>query len=182
MHKHLNKALWSALLLASPLAGAESQYPAADFQPAIIYQNAELIAKHGQAAKERALAEKAKPAAVKPGPAASEPPAEAKADKAASQGSMTDNLPVIAIALALVGFAFWPGKRSGSEASAAKPARGGFSGGVAGETGVARYLKSLPGNAKSVETKVAKYINSLPDPAKAAQTGVAKYLKSLERA
>lgn len=47
---HLTNGIVAALLLASPIAGAETKYPAADFQPKVIYQDAEYIGK-GVAAK-----------------------------------------------------------------------------------------------------------------------------------
>ena len=49
---HLTKSLLIAMLAASPLANAqESQYPAADFKPEIISQDAGLIAKHAEASR-----------------------------------------------------------------------------------------------------------------------------------
>jgi hypothetical protein len=44
---HLTNGIVAALLLASPIAGAETKYPAADFQPEVIYQDAEYIGKKG---------------------------------------------------------------------------------------------------------------------------------------
>ena len=49
--RNLTKSVLVALMVASPLVGAESQYPAADFQPEIIKQDAELIKQHAEAAK-----------------------------------------------------------------------------------------------------------------------------------
>ena len=42
---HLTNGIVAALLLASPIAGAKTKYPAADFQPEVIYQDAEYIGK-----------------------------------------------------------------------------------------------------------------------------------------
>lgn len=55
---NLTKALFSALLLTSTIVCAEQNYPAADFQPTVVYQDADYIAKSGQS-------EAAKPAPVK---------------------------------------------------------------------------------------------------------------------
>lgn len=63
---HLTNGIVAALLLASPIAGAETKYPAADFQPEVIYQDAEYIGKQeGQAKAKAAPASKAKPSAAK---------------------------------------------------------------------------------------------------------------------
>lgn len=176
MQQISKKAFLAALLLASPMVGAEPQYPAADFKPTVVFQDTGLIAKHAEEAKERATALRAAASAAAP---AGE--AKSAAPGAQSEGSpLTDNLPVVLIVLALVGYSFWSSKRSGSKAGETRLAAVAFTGGVSGETGVAKYLKSLPENAKARETGVARYLKSLPDTSKAAQTGVAKYLKNLK--
>jgi hypothetical protein len=165
----LTKGLLTALLLASPMVGAESRYPAADFKPEIIAQDKDLIAKHSQAAQERALTEQAEPDAAEAGSGKS----------AGSESALAQNYPIGLIVLALAGFIFWSGRRSGgkvqevrTESAVSAPAAP-----VAGgETGVARYLKSLPGAG---ETGVAKYLKNLPAKAAAVETGVARYLKNL---
>lgn len=64
MKKHnLTTGMFAALLLASPIAGAETEYPAADFQPKVLYKDAEY--KHTQSATSSASAKKSKPAAAK---------------------------------------------------------------------------------------------------------------------
>jgi hypothetical protein len=163
----LTKGLFTALLLASPMVGAESQYPAADFKPVIITQDADLIAKHGQAAQERALAEP-ETAGVESGKA-----------QGGAESILTQNYPIGLIVLALAGFIFWSSKRPGakvqearSEPSVSAPARE-----MSGETGVAKYLKNLPAGAG--ETGVARYLKNLPAKVTAAETGVARYLKNL---
>jgi hypothetical protein len=182
----LTKGIIAALLLASPMAWAESQYPAADFEPKIISQDADLIAKHNQAAKERAATEqagaRANNSAKQSQPSTTAPASteQSKPDAAVATSDSTGNFPVILIVLALGGLVFWTTKRSGSTAQEAQSAYTGLSGSTApaGETGVAKYLKSLPASARG-ETGVAKYLKSLPVSAKAAETGVAKYLKNL---
>lgn len=185
MQQISTKAFLAALLLSSPVVGAEPQYPAADFQPTTIFQDAALIAQHAEAAKQRAAVEQSKPSAAAPSAAVPSPSAapagEAQAAAAGAQAGgspLTENFPVVLIALALVGFSFWPGKRLGSKAGEARSAVAVFTGGASGETGVAKYLKTLPGHAP--ETGVAKYLKGLPDIIKVPETGVAKYLKSLK--
>jgi hypothetical protein len=186
------KGLFAALLLASPIAGAESQYPAADFEPVIITQDADLIAKHSQAAKERALAKpeasstsQAKPTIteqVKSG--AAEAVEQVKSGAAdAKESLLAGNYPIALIVLALIGYVFWSTKRSGAQPQpqgsshyvAPQPE------GKAGETGVARYLKSLSPQSTTAETGVAKYLKDLPASTKAAvkETSVSRYLKNL---
>lgn len=43
---NLTRVAFSVLLLASTAAGAEQQYPAADFQPEVLYQDTDYIAKN----------------------------------------------------------------------------------------------------------------------------------------
>jgi hypothetical protein len=65
---HLTHGLLAGLLLASPIAGAEEKYPAADFQPEVIYQDAEYIGK--QQAQPVAKPESAAPSTDSKYPAA----------------------------------------------------------------------------------------------------------------
>ncbi|MDO9423252.1 MAG: hypothetical protein Q7T40_03560 [Methylobacter sp.] len=46
---NLTNGLVATLLLASPIVGAETQYPAADFEPKVIYQDAEYIGQNKSA-------------------------------------------------------------------------------------------------------------------------------------
>jgi hypothetical protein len=45
-NNNLTSGLFAALLLSSPLVGADSKYPAADFQPTVVYQDSELMQKN----------------------------------------------------------------------------------------------------------------------------------------
>lgn len=185
--------LAAALLLSSPLASAESKYPAADFEPQVITRDADLISKHDQAAKEREAAEQAKQAkrsqAVASSAVSKSSEAEADSTPASSAepavttegGSSMDNFPVALIVFALAGLVFWSTKRpKGQEVrySAAPVAPAGT---VGGETGVAKYLKELEASArKAAGTGVARYLKNLEANAapKTPETGVAKYIKS----
>ena len=201
--QNLTKSVLIALLAASPLVGAETQYPAADFQPEIIKQDAELIAKHAEAAKSAAVSTPSQSQAAPATPASSAPAAKAEpaAVAAAPKAEESSSLPVILALLAAAGAGFWflrkpkscapVGTRVAPATVAAPPAGNGETGVArylkslpdsngAKETGVARYIKALPAEAPSKSvTGVAKYINTLPEAAKApAETGVAKYLKN----
>jgi hypothetical protein len=46
---NLTRGAFAALLLASTVAGADQQYPAADFQPEVLYQDSDYIAKNSPA-------------------------------------------------------------------------------------------------------------------------------------
>lgn len=182
----LTKAVLAALLLASPLAGAESQYPAANFEPVIITQDADLIAKHSQAAKERNVAEQSKPSAASS--QAATPSASTKQAEAAGptpsptpkEESSMEIFPIVLVVLALGGLVFWNSRKSGAPAQEISVAPTVASEGTGADTGVAKYLKSLPESVKSAETGVAKYLKSLPPKVTApAETGVAKYLKAI---
>jgi hypothetical protein len=181
---NLTKGLCVAILLASPLAGAEPKYPAADFEPGVIFQDADLIAKHA-----------ARPIQVVPPPAPTVTvAAETKSEKAVDKAEdvLSQNYPIALVVLGLIGFAFWSSKRSASGAAAAQQApvqsaAAAPSSSAAGETGVAKYLKSVGASATAAvaETGVAKYLKTLPATAAkavAAETGVAKYLKTLPAA
>ena len=192
MKKHnLTKAVLAALLLASPLARADSEYPAANFEPVVISQDADLIAKHAAAAKERAAAvqamqaKQAKQASESSTASASvdQPSTGVVAPKA--ENPLAENFPIALIVLGLVGFIFWSNRKSGTTVQAAQPkVVAPVSGGATGETGVAKYLKNLSASAAPAvaETGVAKYLKNVAASVKpaVAETGVAKYLKKLE--
>jgi len=185
----LTKGLCVAILLASPLAGAESKYPAADFKPGVVYQDHDLISKHA-----------ARPAQIVPPPKASTSgnASDEKTSLSDVPGTVvkdegfSSNAPILLAVLGLIGFAFWISKRSAAKAvpaASAQVATVAPVAGASGETGVARYLKSIGASAASVgaavvETGVAKYIKSLPAAAvkaATAETGVARYLKNISK-
>ncbi|MEY4195790.1 MAG: hypothetical protein RLZZ226_2158 [Pseudomonadota bacterium] len=183
----LTTGLCVAVLLASPLAGAEPKYPAANFQPGVVYQDQDLIARHA-----------ARPAQIVP-PGASSVSTDEKPSRSDAEGTVvkdeafSSNAPILLAVLGLIGFALWFSKRSGAKASReAAPAQAAAVAPVAGatgETGVARYLKNIGVSASAVgaavaETGVARYIKNLPTAAAkavGAETGVARYLKNMSK-
>jgi len=182
--QNLTKSVLIALMAASPLVGAETQYPAADFQPEIIKQDAELIAKHAEAAKAAAASavsqSKTSPA---PSVAASTPAVKSEPVAAAPKVEESSNLTLILAvgAAALAGlWLFRKPKTSVPVGASAAPAIVTAPSAGNGETGVARYIKSLPESNGAKETGVARYIKSLPpeSPTKAL-TGVEKYINAL---
>jgi LPXTG-motif cell wall-anchored protein len=175
---NLTKSVLVALLAASPLVGAETQYPAADFQPEIIKQDAELISKHAEVGKTNAASE-TKPAAA--AVSKSEPKTEAQV-ASAKKTEDDSNLPMILGAAVAAAAAFWflrKGKNAPSEASspayvASAPVA------KTGATGVERYVSSQAASIDSHATGVSRYVASMAESAPGKpQTGVAKYVLSL---
>ena len=178
---NLTKSVLVALLVASPLVGAETQYPAADFQPEIIKQDAELISKHAEAGKTQ-VASDSKPASVtasKSEPKTQATPAPVASAKKTEEDS---NLPMILGATVAAAATFWflrKGKNAPTDSShtayvASAPAA------KTGSTGVERYVSNQAASIDSNATGVARYVASMAESAPAKpQTGVAKYVLSL---
>lgn len=189
----LTTAIFAALLLSSPLAGAKQDYPAADFQPVIITQDADLIAKHAQSAatapasttttsskpdprypaahfepvvvsQDSDLIAKAKPLPLSASSAQSEPVAAESKAETQSANPLMDNYPIALIALALIGFAIWSSRKSQPSVSSVSAPQ---STSPAAEAGT------------GTETGVARYLKTLGGATKAVETGVARYLKTL---
>jgi len=185
----LTKGLCVAVLLASPLAGAESKYPAANFEPGVVYQDKDLMAKHASRPTQAVPHSSSTPTSNTSNKTA----VVEKASKADAPGTVvkddafSSNAPILLGVLGLLGAVFWFSKRSGSKAESSAPVQVATVAPASGETGVARYLKSIGATTASVgaaaaETGVARYIKNLPVAtvqAAASETGVARYLKNL---
>ena len=179
----LTKSLFAALLLASPMVGAEQQYPAVNFEPTILYQDADYIAKNKPSAVPAPVAAETASAASRQTESYTTETKPGQSPGKKEESSMETYL-VGLIVLALAGLVFWGGKQPAPKAQAARrediaaPAAG------TGETGVAKYLKNLGASAGATlaETGVAKYLKTLEVSTKgtAALTGVAKYLRNLD--
>ena len=175
---NLTKSVLVALLVASPLVGAETQYPAADFQPEIIKQDAELISKHAEAGKTQAASD-TKPAAATVSKSESKTEATPAPVASAKKTEEDSNLPMILGAALAAAAAFWflrRGKSAPADASyvASAPAA------KTGTTGVERYVSNQAASIDSNATGVARYVASMAESAPAKpQTGVAKYVVSL---
>lgn len=181
--KHLTYGLLAALLAVSFGVSAASKSQD-DFAPTVIYQDADYIAKHQTSSSSAAVST---PSFARE---SANTEVASKADKPAVQAAdqSSQNYWVGIFVVAMAGFMFWV-KRSESSAeakapvvraAAAEPAA--VSSGAAGETGVAKYMKSLGIASAGAATGVARYLKELESTAKsaAATTGVAKYLKNLD--
>ena len=192
--RNLTKSVLVALVIVSPLASAETQYPAADFKPEIIKQDADLIAKHAEANKSTASsapAESARPSATPASKTetvatAAEPSVKSEPVAASTKSEESSNLPLILVGAVGATAAFWfmrkPKSSGVSEGVAVAPAAQPAASAAPGATGVARYISDTMGEASipANETGVARYIRSMPPSAPAApETGVAKYLKTV---
>jgi len=227
---NLTKCAFAALLLASTVASADQQYPAADFQPEVLYQDADYIAKNSPAkAATKAPAAKAPvsapAAAVTPEstadskyPAADFQPevlyvdpnykaiesvkatvakkaaastsvesedVSATAPEAPEEASMSSYL-IGLVVLSLAGFYFFKRRSAVAvEKKASEPVKRSYS-----LTGVGKYLNKISGtgvtrylerNVRSASvTGVAKYMAkqaASPKEAGKAATGVEKYMR-----
>lgn len=200
---NLLKGVFAVLLLSSPLVGAETKYPAADFKPTVQYQDAEYIAKSkssGATGQSQATpADSQYPATAfqpkvlyqdteykhgAPKVAASKPraaaPSSMATEKATGAEAVTEkkaesksNYLIALVVLAVVGFVFFR-KRSAPEPAARRAAV--YSADTSGLTGVAKYVQRQQG---PTATGVAKYLEKQVAAVKekAASTGVAKYLE-----
>jgi hypothetical protein len=212
---NLTSGAFAVLLLASTVAGADQQYPAADFQPEVLYQDSDYIAKNSSkttATKSAAAAPKAVTAAPKAAAASSsvesahdskypaadfqpevlyqdpnykhiesvkasaskkeavsvsnESVSATEAAESTQESSFTSYL-IGLIVLALAGFYFFKIRSTTTEqkkTSTQQPVKASY----ALTTGVAKYLNRVSGTGVSryLETRVKS----------ASVTGVAKYM------
>lgn len=199
---NLTNGLMAAMLLASPMVGAETQYPAADFQPKVIYQDAEQIAKHSEAAQKSGSASASQedsryPAAnfqpkvlykdkdYKPSPSSTAAPVSTKQQsKAASSETVAagetekskqgGNNWIFFAVLAVAGIIFFNRRsKSATQAGADYRAASRTSGGVAGDySGTTGVARYLN---RTMGTGVSRYLEKQAKTEKAI-TGVAKYM------
>lgn len=191
---NLTNGLVAALLVASPMVGAETQYPAADFKPKVIYQD--IDSSQSKSAAAPVSTKQAKSAEVDSKfPAADfEPkvlykdadykPAKSTVTSNDSSSSKTADVVEVAAApakeesmltyllglgvFAAAGFSFLRKREAPKAASSTQV----YSSHVSGLSGVARYLRK---HNKSAATGVARYLESM----KSAEpvSGVEKYLE-----
>ena len=200
---NLLKGAFAVLLLSSPLVGAETKYPAADFKPTVQYQDAEYIAKsQGSAATGRqgqATAPDAqypatafqpkvlyqdteyKHSAPKPAAPKSSAAERTSVEKPTGAAEATENKAesktnylIALVVLGLVGFVFFRKRTAPAPVRRQAPVYSAET--TSGLTGVDKYLQRKEG---PVATGVARYLEKQVATVKekAAATGVAKYLE-----
>jgi len=199
---NLLKGAFAVLLLSSPLVGAETKYPAADFKPTVQYQDAEYIAKSKSSATAGAQSQQTAPDAQYPAtafepkvlykdteykhsvPKAAVPKSIAaertSGEKSTGAVEATEkkeesktNYLIALVVLGLIGFVFFR-KRAAPKSVKSTPAYSPET--TSGLTGVDKYLQRKEG---PVATGVARYLERQVATVKekAAATGVAKYLE-----
>jgi hypothetical protein len=199
---NLTNGLVATLLLVSPIVGAETDYPAADFKPKVIYQDTESsqsksvsVAASTNQAKTSADVDSKYPAAdfepkvvykdadYKPGKAAGVSSSSEKATvsndvevSAPAPVKEEESMVSYLLGLAVFGVAgyFFLIKRDKPKASVSNSQA--YSQHMSGLSGVARYLKK---HNMSALTGVARYLESQVVSVKesAATSGVEKYLE-----
>jgi hypothetical protein len=200
---NFKNGLLAVLVLSSGIVCADDQYPAADFQPTVVYQDESYIANNSKAAasSQSAPAAKAqssaadakypaanfepqvvysdpdyKPSAVSPGSSASAS-SSAAPDAAAGPADTLTSYCIGLIVMALGGVAFFRSRNCGkctkSAKTSASSSNAGNSNNGGGLTGVAKYLSRASG------TGVSRYLDKHVQSVKAsAATGVEKYIRN----
>lgn len=201
---NLTNGLVATLLLASPIVGAETEYPAADFKPKVIYQDPAYSQTKSTATPAPAAAVKEETSAESDSkyPAADFEPKVLYKDAGYKPSKLPETSPIIErsttadstavsaplkaeqdskmsyllglVVFAVVGYIFL-GKREKKATVSHSPV---YSGHVSGLSGVARYLRK---HNMIAATGVARYLESQivveKETAAAAVSGVEKYLE-----
>lgn len=195
---NLTNGLVAALLLASPIVGAETQYPAADFKPKVIYQDIDSSSSKSASAPVATKQVKSAEADSKFPAADFEPkvlykdadykPSKSAGTSSASEQTSTKDVEVSEAAkveeesmmsyllglavFAVAGYLFLTKREKPKAKVSNAPA---YSSHVSGLSGVARYLRK---HDMSAATGVARYLESKVAAAKSAEavSGVEKYL------
>lgn len=193
---NLTNSLFAVLFLASPLVSADARYPAADFQPEVVYQDTDYISKNSQSSEKNTASEVS--AADSKYPAANFEPQVVYADpnykhsssavvaakSVENETSVNENNDQVSetnkkdksssnyligiLGLAAIGVFFFRKQfQSGSKGTVGNESV--LSQGAQKLTGVSRYLNKVSG------TGVSRYLDKQVKSA-VAVTGVAKYM------
>ncbi len=156
----LTKSIFAALLLASSVVVADEQYPAADFQPTVIYSDTSATSD----TKEESSAV-----------ASSSNEVTAASSEATEKGSSQTYLLGLAV-LAIAGGFFLSQKPKCKAKKQQSSDTSGYTSDASGLTGVERYLQE---KNKTAPTGVARYLAKKEAVEKEASvTGVEKYIRS----
>lgn len=174
MKKHyLTKAAFVTLLLSSTLASAETEYPATNFKPVIVFQdqNANETSKKNESAVSKPVAKAASAGSSEysKSESVSEESTPVATKKSAKEEKSNINVLIGLGVLAAAGLFFFTRKKASTTGSSSDRA-------VTGETGVERYLRN---RSFVAGTGVARYLDKKASliKEKAESTGVSKYLK-----
>ena len=191
---NLTNGLVATLLLVSPIVGAETEYPASDFKPKVIYQDIDSSQSKSSSATTSTKQAKSADADLKYPAADFEPkvlyndadykPSKSSETSLATERSTTSDAEVKVeeesmmsyllglVAFAVAGYLFFTKRELKAKASGSQV----HSGQVSRLSGVARYLRkhnmgSVTGVAKYLESQVASIKGST------ASSSVEKYLE-----
>jgi hypothetical protein len=191
---NLTNGLVATLLLVSPIVGAETEYPASDFKPKVIYQDIDSSQSNSSTATSSTKQAKSADADLKYPAADFEPkvlysdvdykPSKSSETSVAAQRSTTSAAEVKVedesmmsyllglVAFAVAGYLFFTKRESKAKASGSRV----NSGQVGRLSGVARYLRK---HNMGAVTGVAKYLESQVESIKGSATSssVEKYLE-----
>ncbi len=200
-NNNFTKGVLAAMLLASPLASAKSDYPAADFQPKVLYSDSEY--QHAESAPAKSAPAKKAKASDSRFPAADFQPkvlysdssykhtkdtavssrssagssassVEAQPEGAATAEKGSDQTMLIGlIALAAVGFFFYKKGSAPQTASAGRSRPSAYAATGSKEGGLTGVAKYLADKEVKTATGVARYLESQEQ---TPATGVAKYM------
>ena len=191
---NLTNGLVATLLLVSPIVGAETEYPASDFKPKVIYQDIDSSQSKSSSATTSTKQAKSADADLKYPAADFEPkvlysdsdykPEKSTETSVATERATTSDAQVKVeeesmmsyllglVAFAVAGYLFFTKRESKAKASGSQP----NSGQASRLSGVARYLRkhnmgAVTGVARYLESQVASIKGS------AASSSVEKYLE-----
>lgn len=195
---NLTNGLVATLLLASPIVGAETEYPAADFKPKVIYQDIDSSKSAAAPSKQAKSVESATESDSQYPAANFEPkvlykdadykPSKSTATSSASERATTSDVAVSEavkveeesmmtyllglVAFAVAGYLFFTKRETKAKASGSRA----YSSHASGLSGVARYLRK---HNMGAATGVARYLESqvVSEKSSAATSSVEKYLE-----
>lgn len=166
---NLTKGVFAVLLLVSTMAVAETEYPAADFKPAILFQDLDAN-KAAKQNKPSTAATSSTQSRQDDSVSAVVEPSVSSTTSSTTESSNSNALIGLAV-FAAAGFFFFT-RQPKSQDTKSQGRRSDY----AGLTGVARYLKDT---GKSAGTGVSRYLDKqvVTTKGKTGSTGVAKYLR-----
>ncbi len=197
---NLTNGLVATLLLASPIVGAETEYPAADFKPKVIYQDIDSSKSASAPAKQAKSVESTTESDSQYPAANFEPkvlykdadykPSKSTATSSTSERAVTGEAAALSsgavkveeesmmtyllglVAFAVAGYLFFTKRETKPKASSSRA----YSSHASGLSGVARYLRK---HNMGAVTGVARYLESqvVTEKSSAATSSVEKYLE-----
>jgi hypothetical protein len=167
---NLTKGVFAGLLLISTVAVAETEYPAADFKPAILFQDLDANKASKQNKPSTAAAPSVQSRQADTSASTIAEPSTPSTTSTTAESSNLNALIGLAVFAAAGFFFFTRQPKQGAKSQVSRSSN------YSGLTGVARYLKET---GKADGTGVARYLEKqvVATEEKTGSTGVAKYLR-----